>query len=146
MSFESPMNFVPQEKKPMSPEAVAAQEYQPVSSSGLENLAAEEEIEYIPVSEEEGAPDTMREESAPYTTLSEHMVQELVSGVREISHETASADSDQMKPVSSENGAPVAYEITVPGTIKTAGDRNLPPYTASSLDPDQEAGDGREAA
>jgi hypothetical protein len=143
MHFDSPMNFKPQEKKPMSPEEIARQDYQPVSSSGFEDLGADSQIEYVPVSEAEQAPDTMRDEgSAPFTQWSE----DLISGVRAKTDESSSASSDQMERVGGIGGAPVAYEMEVSGTIKTEGDRNLPPYTASSLDPDAKEGDGREAA
>lgn len=142
MHFDSPMNFKPQEKKPMSPEEIAQQEYQPVSSSGFEDLGADSQIEYVPVSEAEQAPDTMRDEgSAPFTQWSE----DLISGVRVKIDEPSSVQSDQMESVGG-GGAPVAYEMRVSGTIKTEGDRSLPPYTASSLDPDAKEGDGREAA
>ncbi|MCC7357770.1 hypothetical protein IT408_04715 [Candidatus Uhrbacteria bacterium] len=146
MSNESPMNFTSFEKKSGFSNPESLNDFQPVSSSGLEDLATDEEIEYVPVqeSDDEAIPDTERDStSGPHTQWSK----DSASGVRiKMNEENVSQESDRISHDDRVTESPVAFEMTVTGAIKTEGDRTMPPYVASSLEPDQEEGDGREVA
>lgn len=137
--------------------------YQPVSSSGLEHpmddslvsfgqepsyqeIPPEDDLSHLFDDEEDAAetlrvPSSFAEEPLPPTQPSS----DIASGIRLASG--ASEEALSMKPASEVSPLETAYEMTVRGTIKTEGDRQMPPYTSSSLRPDAEKPkDGRDAA
>lgn len=138
--------------------------YQPVSSGGLEHpmddslisfgqepsyqeIPSSDDLSHLFDEDEEAEAKTLRvppsieEEPLPPTQPSS----DLVSGIRLAPQGSERAPS--MEPSTDGSRPQTAYEMTVQGMIKTAGDRNLPPYVPASLDPDTEKKkDGRDAA
>lgn len=158
MTFESPFAFKKPAFEPAPRSEPESEAYQAVSSSGMEQVIPssdslerlfDDDVERVSFAETDVAPDTSRDfeemDSEPSTLRS----QEVVSGIRAKGHQgdegAMGVEVDEILDPGQTNSM---YEISVQGTIKTPGDRNLPPFAPSSIHPDGEQNqkNGRKAA
>jgi hypothetical protein len=108
----------------------------------LEHLF-DDDVQLVSFAENDLAPDTSRDSNEemdfePSTLRS----RELSSGIRSKADEEFDSTGVQVDEILDPGQESSKYEISAQGTIKTLGDRNLPPFVISSLDPDSERGIG----